>query len=135
MSQKLFLLVGAAALFAACTPPELTESRASFEEVAPIVAERCGINACHGDPANGNFKIPNGQQGSLADVRASLEGVNTIEEESMVVPGSPADSELYLRITAEADSGELMPPGDPLSSQQVELIRRWIEEGAVYEGE
>ncbi|MGM0558555.1 MAG: hypothetical protein ACQEVA_19375 [Myxococcota bacterium] len=133
MSQKLLLSAMIAVALVGCTPPELTENRASFGQVAPIVAERCGINACHGDPANGNFKISGGQQGSVAEVRASLEGKETIEGESLVVPGSPAESELYLRLIADPESGELMPPGDPLPAQQIELIRRWIEEGAVYE--
>ncbi len=131
MSHRLLLLLGAILCCSACTPPELTESEASFQEVAPILAERCGINACHGNPANGNFMIPNGQQASVDDVRGALEGVDTIEDMAIVEPGAPEASALYVRITAEPP--QLMPPSDPLNARDIDLIRRWIDEGAIYE--
>jgi len=50
----------------------------------------------------------------------------------VVVPESPENSELYQRI-ASNDPFMVMPPSDSeheLTSEQIALIRRWIEEGA-----
>jgi hypothetical protein len=53
-----------------------------------------------------------------------------------IVPGKSGESELYARLTA-AEPTERMPPpsmGKSLSPQQIELIRRWIDEGATTRG-
>jgi hypothetical protein len=53
----------------------------------------------------------------------------------VIVPNQPAGSELFRRITAE-DADERMPPADAerkLTARQIELIRRWIEQGAKWE--
>jgi Protein of unknown function (DUF1549)/Protein of unknown function (DUF1553)/Planctomycete cytochrome C len=55
---------------------------------------------------------------------------------SLVVPGKPADSELYARLT-DPDEKQRMPPPEALrkiDAPQIELIRRWIEEGAPWQG-
>lgn len=52
-----------------------------------------------------------------------------------IVPGDPEASELILRVTS-ADPDMRMPPegkGDPLTDAQVDLLRRWIEQGAAYD--
>jgi hypothetical protein len=131
MLKKLFLMVSAGLVCAACTPPELTDQEANFERVAPILSERCGIDGCHGDPANGNFMIPDGQEASIEDVRASLEDMETSTQSPLIVAGAPDESAIYQRLVAEPP--ELMPPNDPLNERDIELIRRWIEEGASYE--
>src|SRR5439155_1128209 len=53
---------------------------------------------------------------------------------SALVPGKPLDSELFRRITAD-DPKERMPPrsGRPLSSAQIDLLKRWIAEGAKWQ--
>ncbi|MGH7129175.1 MAG: DUF1549 domain-containing protein, partial [Planctomycetaceae bacterium] len=53
----------------------------------------------------------------------------------IVTPGRPDESELIRRITAE-NLGERMPPADSgrsLTIRQIELLRRWIEQGADWE--
>src|SRR5262249_56794196 len=54
----------------------------------------------------------------------------------IVVPGKPDESELFLRITAEDDEDRMPPPtaGKRLAPDQVERIRRWIQQGAVWKG-
>ena len=43
------------------------------------------------------------------------------------------DSHVYLRITLDHEDDDYMPPkGDPLTEEQVELIKKWIEGGADY---
>src|SRR5262249_12395485 len=52
-----------------------------------------------------------------------------------IVPGKAGESELLKRITS-ADEGLHMPPpetGKKLSPQQIELLKRWIEQGAVWQ--
>ena len=49
-----------------------------------------------------------------------------------IVPGNLDDSELFWRITAE-DETERMPPkslGRSLSPEEINLLKRWIEQGA-----
>lgn len=46
---------------------------------------------------------------------------------AQVVPGNPDDSPLVLYV----ETGLMPPNAAPLTSEQVELIRRWIAEGAV----
>jgi mono/diheme cytochrome c family protein len=53
-----------------------------------------------------------------------------------IVPGMSGESELYARISS-TDPNEQMPPpnsGKTLSAQQIELIKRWIDEGATMRG-
>jgi hypothetical protein len=47
-----------------------------------------------------------------------------------VVPGRPDESALYLRVTSD-DPSDVMPPrGDRLTGPELELVARWIGEGA-----
>ncbi len=49
-----------------------------------------------------------------------------------LVPGKPHESSLFQRITS-TDTDEVMPAkGDRLAPREVALIKRWIEEGAVW---
>jgi hypothetical protein len=52
-----------------------------------------------------------------------------------IVPGKPEESELWHRITARDPSDRMPPPdsGHALTEQQIERLRRWIAEGAVYQ--
>ena len=51
----------------------------------------------------------------------------------VVVPGKPASSELFHLITSN-DPDLVMPPPapdrDPLTAEEIEVIRQWIESGA-----
>ncbi len=103
------------------TPRAADQERVSFSrEVRPILADRCF--KCHG-PDKGNRK---------ADLRLDVEKyakANVIEE------GNSEDSELVLRIT-DPDPKFRMPPAKSnktLSAGEIELLQRWIDQGAVYE--
>jgi hypothetical protein len=54
-----------------------------------------------------------------------------------VAPGKPDESELLKRVTSH-DPNEVMPPPSAkkpaVTAQEVELLRRWIAQGAKYEG-
>ena len=50
---------------------------------------------------------------------------------SVIEPGKSGESELFKRITLPADHEDIMPPkGDPLSKEQIDEIKAWIDEGA-----
>ena len=69
--------------------------------VRPLLAKRCGV--CHGpDPGTREAELRLDQPESLFGDRGGY---------SVVVPGDPADSELWLRLT---DAEDPMPPvGEP----------------------
>lgn len=53
------------------------------------------------------------------------------ESGAVIVPGKSAESKLYKLITLPEDDDDFMPAkGDPLTKEQREVIRRWIDEGA-----
>jgi hypothetical protein len=84
------------------------------KEIQPILDRYCV--QCHG-----------GVEGLWMDRFENL--MRGGEHGSIISPGNPEDSELYLRLTGSKLPA--MPLGSgPLSSRQVELIRLWIEDGA-----
>jgi hypothetical protein len=101
-----------------------TAAKVDFNrDIRPIFSNHC--YACHGP--DGNKRKAGLRLDRKEDAFQELDS-----GEFALVPGDPAESELYRRIT-EPDAARRMPPqktGNPLSPTQVELIRRWIEEGA-----
>ena len=54
-----------------------------------------------------------------------------------IVPGKPDESPLIERVTSSADDTRMPPPASKkarLSAEQIAILRRWIEQGAPYEG-
>ena len=53
-------------------------------------------------------------------------------DKELITAGKPEESELYKRITLPAGDKKLMPKGgEPLAKDKIDLIGRWIKEGAV----
>jgi len=102
-------------------PPSPSGSRIDFvRDIEPIFAAKC--YSCHG---------PQEQEGQLRlDVRAIVRkgGISG----SLVVPGQSAQSLLYKRLIDD-EQGDRMPlDQDPLTDEQIELIRRWMDQGAAW---
>ncbi len=95
-------------------------------QVRPILSESC--YQCHGPDQNKR----------KADLRLDLrEGLfRSGDDTTVVVPGKPDESELVARITSPAIELRMPPPrhGGPLKREQIELIKRWIAEGAEWKG-
>ena len=94
-------------------------------ELRPILAQHCF--ACHGPDAKR-------REAELRLDTAAGEG-SDLSDESIVRAGAPDESELLRRITS-ADKSERMPPaehGPALDAAEIELVRRWIEQGARWE--
>jgi len=87
-------------------------------DIRPIFADRCF--ACHG---------PDEKQ-RMAGFRLDRKDGGVAR---LVVPGKAEDSRLYQRVSA---TSRRMPPaaaGPALSDTQIQLIKRWIDEGAKWE--
>ena len=90
-------------------------------DIRPILSENC--YHCHGPDD---------------DAREAELRLDTEEgaKEYAIVEGDSAASDLVERITS-SDADTVMPPPESersLSPSQIELIRRWIDQGASYEG-
>ncbi|HEV3165231.1 MAG TPA: DUF1553 domain-containing protein [Isosphaeraceae bacterium] len=94
-------------------------------EIRPILAKNCF--ACHG----GDEKQR--QKGLRLD-RRDVAVQELADGAKAIVPGAPEDSDLYFRITEEDDTLRMPPKkaGAPLKPTEIDLIRRWIEQGAPY---
>jgi len=94
-------------------------------EVRPILAKNCFT--CHGPDEAKRAK------GLRLDQRESA--IKPLKSgDAGIVPGDPDSSALYLRITEE-DETLRMPPrkaGGRLSTAEIEILRRWVEQGADY---
>lgn len=95
-------------------------------DIRPILSDNCYL--CHG-PDEGNRK------GNLRlDVRASAIKA-AASGEIAILPGQADVSEMLRRIVS-TESDYRMPPvkGNklPLTATQIDLIRRWIDQGAIY---
>jgi mono/diheme cytochrome c family protein len=94
-------------------------------DVRPILADRCF--RCHGP--DGAAREAELSLDRRADAIADRDGQRAIE------PGMPTTSALMRRITS-ADPDVRMPPpesGAELSDHDVEVLRRWIADGATYD--
>ncbi len=95
-------------------------------DIRPILSDNC--LKCHGPDkaANKTDLRLDSREAALADLGGYFG----------IVPGKPAESEVWKRITTD-DSSDRMPSaksGKTLTKPQIELLRRWIEEGAEYQG-
>src|SRR5437588_10991547 len=94
-------------------------------DIRPILSDTCFL--CHGpDEKNrkGGLRLDT-KKGAFADLGGH----------KAIVPGEPDKSALFLRINHK-DDAKRMPPvkaRKQLKPAQIELIRRWIEEGAPWE--
>jgi hypothetical protein len=96
-------------------------------DVRPILSQNCF--ACHG------FDAKTREAELRLDVRESA--LKRAESgKYAIVPGNVEKSEMWHRINSQ-DSDEVMPPPKhhaPLSPKQIDVLRRWIEQGAEYQG-
>ncbi len=88
------------------------------QDIEPIIQAHC-ID-CHGpDEQESQFRLDR--------LAAMLSGGNS--GEPAVVPGKPNESFL-LKLIRHKEPGKEMPPGESLSKGEIELIEKWIADGA-----
>ncbi|MCB0643521.1 MAG: c-type cytochrome [Phaeodactylibacter sp.] len=134
--QSLLGLAVLATTFFACTtdpilPPGITtpppvqdpgeenlcaEGVISFQhEVLPLLISSCAYSGCHDADSHKEGVVLETYEKVMREVKA----------------GNPNDSELYESITHQGgDEAMPPPPADPLTSDQIALIRDWILQGA-----
>ena len=90
------------------------------QDVTPILEEKCV--SCHGGPDETGAIIKE-MQLDLTSYDAIMLGS---EFGPIVEPGNVDDSILWMMLEA----GDMPQEGDPLSAEELEVIRGWIAEGA-----
>jgi len=104
-------------------PPVITDNPCDPDsvyfqvDILPLLRSNCAFSGCHGDGSSENG--------------VELSNYNNVMQTADVRPGDPAGSDLYEMIT-ETDPDKRMPqpPYAPLGSEQIAMIRKWIEQGA-----
>ena len=95
-------------------------------DIRPILSNNCFV--CHG-PDNNLRK---------AKLRLDLEKDEGAIQggRSVLTAGKPHESELFLRITSDEPSRRMPPKksNKELTPEQIDLVRRWIAQGAKYQG-
>ncbi|QDU64357.1 Planctomycete cytochrome C [Planctomycetes bacterium Pan216] len=116
-------------LFLGALPTSVASAEAPIDfnrDIRPILSNTCFH--CHGmDEATREADLRlDTKEGAFAD----LGGYHPI------VSGKSDKSELFRRIVSADDSEKMPPPdsGKELSDAQIELIRRWIDQGAPWKG-
>jgi len=115
--------ISAVLLFAAVPLAAADENVQFNRDVRPILSDKCFF--CHGPDANKR----------QADLR--LDDRQVAVRIGAIAPGRPDQSELVRRVLSE-DVDERMPPAASklgrLTPQEIETLKRWIVQGAEYEG-
>lgn len=120
LSAALSVLV-AGSLFAQSRPDQDAGIVDFARDVQPLFRTHC-ID-CHG---------PNEQKNGLRlDRRHDAMKGGTVP---VIGVGSSAASRLYLKLVGD-EYGPQMPPDGPLTPEEIDIIRRWIDQGAVWPDE
>jgi mono/diheme cytochrome c family protein len=122
--RAFWLFVVVAALTS--VPLRAEEAKISYDrDIRPILSDNCF--ACHGpDATKRKAKLRlDTREGAFAELRGGGYAI---------APGKIDDSVLVERITDDNPSHRMPPKksGKHLTSAQIELLRRWIAEGATY---
>jgi hypothetical protein len=107
-------LIGGVLLMA----PARAEPVDYLRDVKSLLARKC--YACHGA-----LKQEAGLR--LDTVALMRQGGDSGQ---VIDPSDPADSLLLERITADEFAGRMPPEGEPLAPGEIELVRRWLADGA-----
>jgi len=100
-----------------------------------IIVPKCSGPLCHSSAAvGGNLPLTMAMDASVARdllVDQSASGGECASSgATLVVPGEPDQSLIYLKLLEDPPCGTRMPVIGPLSDDEVARIRRWIEDGA-----
>jgi hypothetical protein len=119
MLKRIFVVMATILVGSANTA--VAEDKVDYEkQIQPIFIESCG--KCHGaEKASAKLRL-----NTAAGLKEKWDA-----DKELVVAGDPDKSELYQRLVLPAGDKKLMPKGgDPLPKEKIELIARWIKEGA-----
>jgi len=87
------------------------------QQVLPILVSNCAMSGCHDDATH--------KEGIV------LTSYSKVISTGGVGAGNPGNSKLYeVLVTTSSDDRMPRPPQSPLSSQQIQIIYNWIQQGA-----
>src|SRR5215470_9282105 len=102
-------------LFTSLLPAQAPAKVDFARDIQPLFQEHC--IGCHGPTQQ--------MAGMRLDRRSSAMG---IRGGTTIGPGNAAGSKLYIRLIGTR-LGLRMPPTGPLSAEQIELVKNWIDQG------
>lgn len=97
-------------------------------QIRPILSDKCFF--CHGPDAH---EIKGDLQ--LHTFELATKKLGKKKNRQALVPGKPAESEIWKRIITD-DKDDIMPPEEShksLKPEEKELIKKWIEQGGEYQ--
>ncbi len=112
---------------AACRAQDTSANTVEFNrDIRPILSDNCFF--CHGPDKNKR------QADLRLDTESGLQGTGGTT--GAVIPGKPDESPLLQRILTADPDAHMPPPatGKTLTMAQIQLLRRWIQQGAQYQG-
>jgi mono/diheme cytochrome c family protein len=90
------------------------------KQIYPILQQAC--HRCHGSSqAMAQLRL----DGRHAAMQGGVSG-------RIIIPGNSKDSRLLQRVLGIGGEARMPLSGEPLSEQQIALLRRWIDQGAVW---
>lgn len=111
------VVTAVACIFPLCADADESKAVDYLTQVKPLLSEKC--YSCHGSLRQ--------ESGLRLDTRSLM------IDAKVIVPSLPGNSELLRRVLT-ADGDERMPPakeGSALKPDEIELLQRWIAQGAV----
>ncbi len=106
---------------------EGSPTEATLAQVRAVFAVSCTFSGCHSGVA------PAAGLSLEGDFAARIVGVASGQRPGfkLVDPGNPNESYLLIKVRGDDEIvSQQMPPGAPLSPEQVAIIRAWIASGA-----
>lgn len=93
------------------------------KQIAPLLTEKCV--ECHREAkAKGSYRLDTFERlGQPGDSEAPA-----------LTAGKPEQSELYNLLVAEDEADRMPKKADPLSAEEIALVKRWIAQGARFDG-
>src|SRR5215475_13930357 len=89
-------------------------------DIEPILRSNC--YPCHGEnKASAPLRLDEKEPAMKGGISGSV-----------IIPGNSRDSRLMKRVLGEGDEARMPMGRDPLNPAQIELIRKWIDQGAVW---
>src|SRR5215472_6318700 len=124
ISRSFFLEVTFGIVLLAAGVQAQTAGKVDFaRDIQPLFRDHC--YSCHGPTVQtNNFRLDRRR-----DSMPNRVGANG----ARIIPGHAANSRVYLRIIGQA--GLQMPPTGPLTTEQIALVKTWIDEGAEWPDE
>lgn len=109
-------------------PTEPTTDPSLTTDIQPIFNKSCAFANCHDASAAAGLDLSTGKS------YANLVNVASMNDPAKVrvIPNDAGNSYLYLKIIGDPNDGTLRMPigGSPLSDNEIQLIKNWIDAGS-----